>query len=279
MNSAKKKNMKSTISFQPRARYQRTPGLPWRAALVGSLIGLLGALVFFAPAAWLAAGLSAATSGRLQLLDVRGTVWTGTGRALLTGGTGSKDKAVLPGTLAWQVRPAWAGVKLQINAACCTPAPLQTRLSFGWKTLEIRIEDGASQWPAALLAGLGTPWNTVQAEARMQLTTQNLALKLFEGRFAMSGAAELKALDVSSRLSKIRPMGSYQLVLNGGPVPALELSTLSGALKLSGSGSWVGSKLRFKGVASVDADMVDAFTNLLNIIGRRQGVQSIITLG
>lgn len=271
--------MKSTTPFQPLARRQRAPGSPWRAALLGSVIGLLGALIFYAPAAWLAAGLSAATSGRLQLLDVRGTVWTGSGRALLTGGSGSKDNALLPGLLAWQLRPAWAGLKLQINAACCTPAPVQTHLSVGWKTLDIRIEDGMSQWPAALLAGLGTPWNTVQAEASLQLTTQGLVLKVFDGRLAMLGAAQLKALDVSSRLSKIRPMGSYQLALSGGPVPALELTTLSGALKLSGSGSWVGSRLRFKGIASVDADMVDAFTNLLNIIGRRQGVQSIITLG
>ena len=74
-------------------------------------------------------------------------------------------------------------------------------------------------------------------------------------------------------------MGSYQIDLTGGNTPQLALNTLSGALKLSGSGSWVGSKLRFSGVASVEPELLGAFTNLLNIIGRRQGVQSIITLG
>ena len=267
------------MSVQLPISRHRAPAPPWRAALLGSLGGLLGALIIFAPAAWMAAGLFEATNGRVQLLDVRGTVWTGSGRVLLTAGSGSRDKAVLPGTLSWQLRPAWAGLKLQISAVCCTPSPVQARFSFSWNTTEINIDDSVSQWPAALMSGLGTPWNTVQADANLQLTTQNLVFKLLDGRVAVSGAAQLKALDVSSRLSKIKPMGSYLLTFTGGLVPVLELTTLSGAFRLSGNGSWVGSRLRFNGNASVDPDMVDAFTNLLNIIGRRQGVQSVITLG
>lgn len=84
---------------------------------------------------------------------------------------------------------------------------------------------------------------------------------------------------MSSRLSEVKPLGSYQLLFNGGPMPAVELITLSGAFKLSGKGSWIGPRLRFNGTASVDPDMVATFANLLNIIGRRQGVQSIIIIG
>lgn len=271
--------MKRPMSYSFAKSRRIAPASPWRTAVLGGLIGFLAVLIIFAPARWVAAGLFEASNGRVQLVNVRGTVWTGSGRVLLTGGSDSRDKAVLPGTFKWALRPAWAGLKLQINAACCTPVPLQTRLSLGWNAVELTVEDGFSQWPANLMAGLGTPWNTIQADANLQLTTTNLVLKSLEGRLVVAGAAQLKALDVSSRLSEVKPLGSYQLLFNGGPVPAIELITLSGAFKLSGKGSWIGPRLRFNGTASVDQDMVATFANLLNIIGRRQGVQSIITIG
>jgi general secretion pathway protein N len=267
------------MPFQARSSRHRTEPAPWGYALSGSVLGLVLALVFFAPASLLGAGLAAASQGRLQLVDARGTVWSGSARLLLTGGIGSRDSSTLPSRLDWKLRPAWAGVKLQVNAPCCTPEPLLARLRIGWSTQDVELGNATSKWPTAILAGLGTPWNTVQAEGSLELKTQDLAFKRVEGRVSLAGNAQLQALDVSSRLSTVRPMGSYQLLLTGGAAPAIVLSTLSGTLKLSGSGSWVGSRLRFSGVASVDPELVAAFTNLLNIIGRRQGVQSIITLG
>ena len=267
------------MPFQPRSSRHRTAPAPWAYALLGSFLGMALALVIFAPASWLGAGLAAASQGRLQLLDAHGTVWSGSARLLLTGGTGSRDRAALPSLLNWKLRPAWAGFTVRIDAPCCTPIPLDARLTLGWNTQDVRVSDVTSQWPAAMLAGLGTPWNTVQAEGSLELTTRGLSFQSTDGRMSMAGSAQLKALAVSSRLSTVRPMGSYQIDLTGGNTPQLALNTLSGALKLSGSGSWVGSKLRFSGVASVEPELLGAFTNLLNIIGRRQGVQSIITLG
>ena len=74
-------------------------------------------------------------------------------------------------------------------------------------------------------------------------------------------------------------MGSYRFTLLGGPSPSLELTTLEGSLQLSGQGQWVGQRLRFKGVASAAPDRVEALSNLLNILGRRDGARSIITVG
>ena len=252
---------------------------PWGWALLGSALGLALTLIFFAPAAWLGAALPALSSGRLLLQDTRGTLWTGSGRLLLTGGSGSRDLSALPGRLDWRLRPSWAGLTLALNAPCCTLEPVLGRLRIGWQTQEIQLDDAVSQLPAALLVGLGTPFNTIQAEGSLRLSTQQLVLQRFDGRLAFTGTAQLQALDISSRLSTVAPMGSYQLVYSGGPAPSLALSTLSGALKLSGTGNWVGARLRFNGLASVEPELLGAFTNLLNIIGRRQGSQSIITLG
>lgn len=267
------------MPFQPRSsRHQAAPS-PWNWALLGSAIGLAVALVFFAPAAWLGTALTAASKGRLQLVDASGSVWTGSARLMVTGGEGSRDAAFLPGRVEWRIRPVLTGLNVMLNAACCTPTPLQARLRLGWQTQGIEVDNATSQWPAELLAGLGTPFNTVQATGTLSLGTQSLVVRQFDGRVTFNGTAQLQALGVSSRLSTIRPMGSYQILLSGGAAPALVLSTLAGPLNLSGNGSWVGTRLRFNGVAAVEPELQGAFTNLLNIIGRRQGAQSIITIG
>ena len=132
---------------------------------------------------------------------------------------------------------------------------------------------------AAVLAGLGTPWNTLQPQGQLMLQTQGLEAVWSAGRMALAGRAQLDAMSMSSRLSTLRPMGSYRLELTGGEVPALALSTLQGPLQLTGSGQWVSQRLRFAGEASAAPDREAALANLLNIIGRRSGARSLITVG
>ena len=74
-------------------------------------------------------------------------------------------------------------------------------------------------------------------------------------------------------------MGSYRLTVNGGDAPTLALTTLDGALLLNGSGQWVGQRLRFTGEAMAAPGREAALGNLLNIIGRRTGDRSILTVG
>jgi len=84
---------------------------------------------------------------------------------------------------------------------------------------------------------------------------------------------------MASRLSPLRPMGSYRLTLSGGVAPTLRLDTLEGDLRLTGSGQWVGSRLRFNGEASAPPEREAALANLLNLIGQRRGPRSLITIG
>ena len=252
---------------------------PWGWAVAGAVLGVVLAVVLFAPARWLSAVVQQASGGQVQLIEPHGTIWDGSARLLLSGGRGSRDSAALPGQVDWRLRPGWLALNFQITAACCTPAPLQAYLAPRWTGSVLQLADGASQWPAALLAGLGTPWNTVQAEGSLRLVTQGLSFTWNEGRLAVAGRAELSALAMSSRLSTLKPMGSYRITLTGGDTPALEVSTLEGSLQLSGSGRWVGARLRFEGVASAAPEHEAALANLLNIIGRRNGTRSIITLG
>ena len=111
------------------------------------------------------------------------------------------------------------------------------------------------------------------------MTSRALSVEWSAGRLALNGQAELVAQDISSRLSTLRPMGSYRITLQGGAAPAVRLQTLEGSLQLTGGGQWVGQRLHFQGEASAAADREAALSNLLNIIGRRSGPRSIITIG
>ncbi len=263
----------------------RTPGLPhqpapWRWAIAGALLGGVVATTVFAPARWLAAALSQASGQQLQLVSAQGSIWAGSSQLVLSGGQGSVNAVALPGQVSWRIRPVWAGLSIQITAACCTPQPLQLRaMAVGWKGMRIVLQDGQSQWPASLLAGLGTPWNTVQAQGQLSATTQDFVVELGPTGLSQTGRLQLDALNISSRLSTLSPMGSYRITLLGGPSPSLELTTLEGSLQLSGQGQWVGQRLRFSGVASAAPERVEALSNLLNILGRRDGARSIITVG
>jgi general secretion pathway protein N len=255
------------------------PHSPWGWAVGGALAGLLPALLVFAPAQWLAQGLARATGGQLLLSEARGTVWNGSAQLVLTGGTASQDRTALPGRVQWTLRPTFTGVRAQLQAPCCTVQPLQARLALGLSQLRVTVGDSQSRWPAALLSGLGTPWNTLQPQGQLALQTRGLQAAWQAGRMVLDGQVQLDALDMSSRLSTLRPMGSYRLAMQGGEVPILTLSTLSGHLQLSGSGQWVGQRLRFAGEASAAPDREAALTNLLNIIGRRNGARSLINVG
>jgi hypothetical protein len=75
-----------------------------------------------------------------------------------------------------QLEPSWRGISLVLQADCCTPQPL--RLTLGWTDAGpgLKLDDASSRWPAEVLTGLGTPWNTLQPAGRMVLQTQGLAL-------------------------------------------------------------------------------------------------------
>ena len=253
---------------------------PWGWAWAGALLGLLLVLVLTAPARWLTQAVMQASGGRVQLNDPADSLWNGSAKLVLTGGAGSQDVTALPGRVHWRLRPGWSGVRVALTADCCTATgPIELAIRPRWGGASVTVADSQSQWPAAVLTGLGTPWNTVQPQGELSLATRGLALETVAGRLTVLGAADITLRQVSSRLSTLQPLGSYQLQVNGGDAVSLQLSTLEGALRLSGSGQWVGSRLRFNGEATAAPGMEAQLANLLNIIGRRQGERAIISIG
>ena len=256
------------------------PRAPWHWALTGVVLGALVLLAFAAPARWLVSGLAWASGERVLLSDAQGSVWGGSALLVLAGGADSHDRAALPGRVHWRLVPVALGVDVRIRADCCTPQePLELRARPGWGGFRIDVADGQSLWPAALLAGLGTPLNTIQPQGELALTTRALGFQRTAGRWIVNGGLEVTARQLSSRLSTLRPMGSYRLELRGGEDIRVTLTTLEGGLRLSGSGQWVGTRLRFRGEASTAPGLEAQLANLLNILGRREGDRAIMSFG
>jgi general secretion pathway protein N len=248
-------------------------------AVLGLLLGALLALALYAPARWLAAGLARWSDGHLQLVNARGTVWNGTAGVVFASGAGGVEAISLPGAVSWTLRPRWDGVAAALQIPCCAARPLQFHARPRPDGLQLAWQDNQSRWPAALLAGFGAPWNTLKPEGVLDLAMQGFTMQWSGPQLRLAGRATLDATDISSSLSTLRPMGSYRITLEGGPQPSLLLTTREGSLQLNGSGRWNGRALRFDGEASAAPGREDALSNLLNIIGRREGARSIITLG
>jgi general secretion pathway protein N len=266
--------------------WDKSRGAATRWAVAGVALGVLVALIAYAPAAWLASAVASATHQRVLLADARGTVWSGSAVAVLTGGEGSRDASSLPGRLSWTTRWRGLGVDLQLEHACCLngAVALQVRPGFGRTTYTLVPPSGwVGQWPAALLGGLGTPWNTMQLAGSVRLVSPGLRIESVQGRMVVDGKADFEVLGVSSRLSTLETLGSYRMSITGDAanpgLSTLQVTTQSGALQLSGSGTVGPAGVRFRGEARASATEEAALSNLLNIIGRRDGARSVISIG
>ena len=256
-------------------------------SLTGVLIGACFALVSQAPATWLAKAINNASQQRFVLQSAQGTVWQGSALALLADGSQAAHTlgTPLPTRLHWSFSSGFDShlmrfvMRAQIKSACCTPTPLQLAISLGWQGLRIDVADQQSQWPAHWLVGLGAPWNTVQPEGSMQLRTENLNWQSKAGTPTVQGLAELTLSQLATPLSTLRPLGTYRLRLQGGDTMAVSLATLEGGLQLSGAGQWANGRLQFKGEARAQPALEAALSNLLNILGQRQGAISLMQIG
>lgn len=274
---------------------------------VGGLLGGVLAVVSFAPASWLADRVAALSGDYVRLADARGTLWKGSAVMVLTGGPGSRDASALPGRFHWTVGWQGAGLALRAEHACCIQGHATLRLSGGLGRLRLQVlPAGAAplpgavagsaevlgaaaptslplgQWPASWLVGLGTPWNTLQPKGLMRVSTGGLTLDWVQGRWLIGGRADVELDAIASRLSPLEVLGNYRISLQGDPkgeAATVQLSTRSGPLQMSGNGQWAASKLRFTGQAQADAGSEIALNNLLNLIGRRQGPLSLLSIG
>jgi general secretion pathway protein N len=291
---AKKRGFATSIMPNPwqdstyaEAAWGRSRSASMRWGIAGACVGLVVGLVVFAPAQWLAQAVASSTDQRVLLSDARGTIWSGNAVVILTGGADSRDASALPGRLDWSL--GLQGSKLAVAArhACCLNGTVNMHIRPGISQTSITLlpkPDGVGQWPSSLLAGLGTPWNTLGLGGSLRLSSNGLTVHMVQGRIRFEGNADLDIVNASSRLVALDKLGSYRVNLSGNAAqpnepPAIVLTTLEGVLSLSGNGTITPKGLRFRGEASSTPQATSALSNLLNIIGRRDGAKSVISIG
>lgn len=221
-----------------------------------------------APAAWVGDWLQ--EQGRLRLIDARGTVWIGSAMLGLSDG---RQVMLIPGRLSWKIDLA-ALASGRVTADISHPA-LAAPLAVSLAATSIALKAGQAELPAALLAALGAPFNTVRPGGALSLRWTNIELK----GGALAGNLQIDWREAQSALSKVAPVGSYRLQVTGaGDTARVQLDTLRGPLRLQGSGTVKGGRVSFKGLASADPDMRPALIGLISVLGPRVGNDALLVL-
>lgn len=236
-------------------------------ALAAVLAAALTAAVR-APAAWVGDWLQ--SQGRLRLLDARGTVWNGSAMLGLNDG---RQVMLVPGRISWELGLA-AMFSGRVMANVVHPS-LAAPLAVSLSATSISLKAGQAELPAAILSALGAPFNTIRPGGILGLRWTDVEIK----GGVLAGNLQIDWREAQSALSTVAPLGNYRLQITGaGDAARLQLDTLSGPLRLQGSGTLKGGRVSFKGLASAEPDMRPALNGLIGVLGSRSGDNALLFL-
>jgi len=171
----------------------------------------------------------------------------------------------------------FGSVDVQLENPDALTQPVSLR--GGWSSWE--VSPAALMLPADGLAGLGAPLNTLAPSGRMKLTWSSLQLVREGQGVSLNGRTTLEMQDMSSRLTPVKPLGSYQLAFDWkGQQAALALNSQRGPLLLSGAGKFEHGRLEFSGQAEAATGFEDQLGGLLSMLGQRKpnSVKNVIAL-
>jgi general secretion pathway protein N len=252
-----------------------------RAVLWLALVALavLLTILVFLPAAWLGPLVEKQTGGRLTLGDAQGTLWHGS--AFLGGapGEGGSVTPLLPGRFAWRLSPLVLFGQVDVDLE--NPQALSRPVHVEGSWSQWQVSGAELRLPAERLAGLGAPLNTLAPSGTIKLSWNTLELVRQQNTVSVIGRTVLSMTDMGSRMTPIKPLGSYEMAMDWhGQQAEVMLRTLRGALLLSGSGALHNGRLQFSGQAEAAAGYEETLGNLLNLLGQRRMVngKNIIAL-
>lgn len=238
--------------------------LPW---LVIAVVSCGVTLVAMMPAAWITPQFAKATQGHVNLIEPAGSLWHGSAALVLAAGPDAGAGTLLPGRVQWQTAfwPLLTGhLSMSMRQMPAMPDPIQVAAA----PRGAMISAGQIAVPAALLAGLGAPFNTLDLHGAVQLSWTPWRLR----GARTYGQLVVTLTDMSSRVSPVKPLGSYRVALQAqGDTSTIDLSTLNGPLMLSGHGAITATTTSFHGKASAVGAASDNLAGLLNLLGRPTG--------
>lgn len=244
------------------------------AAILSALITMLA----FLPAAWLGPVLESRTGGRITLGDAQGSLWRGS--AFIGAAPSGKDAvaALLPGRFVWHLSPLVLVGQVEATLENTQALSQAVHIRGSWSTWA--ISPASLSLPAERLAALGAPLNTLRPSGRMQLAWQQMALARQSDGVDLHGIMTLDMIAMASRLSPVKPLGSYRLRLDWqGKQAGLTLETLSGSMLLNGSGKLHDGRLQFSGTAEAAVGQEEKLASLLSLLGQRRQINGKNVIG
>ncbi len=191
------------------------------ALLFGSVF-LIG-LIAFAPASLLGYAMEHFSGGMLQLAQTTGSLWHGSGVALLRQKTGYR----MLGSYRWQLHPFAGALQVQAGEA----APMTVR--YNPFSARISIDALRLTLPVSIMEVAAPQLGPYQLQGTLDTHSDHLTLDAG----GMNGQVTMDWAGAASGLSEIRPLGDYRIQLNGnGSGLDAQLSTLSGKLQLAVTG-------------------------------------------
>ena len=192
------------------------------------------ALVVMLPATWVDSALRSASDDRLGLAGVEGTLWSGAGRLEMRDARG---RAAIAKPVAWHVQP----LSLLRGRLLCELEfdPPGKRIPVTISPSRIELEGAEFDVPAGVF-GLGMPrLAPLGLTGDVRIHIARLAIE----RHALHGDATAQWRAAGSALTRVWPLGNYELRFNSEAGPArASLRTLQGPIELDGDGSWAAGK-------------------------------------
>lgn len=221
-------------------------------------------LVATMPARWVAERVLPPGPRSIALQAIEGTVWSGSARAAFGSHAGTfvldriewsfLPSRLLQGRVAYSVLVRGAGFDGRGELA---------RSFGGWS-----LHGLTARGDAALATAFAPVLSAWRPQGNVSVSSPALAIE----RPQVRGDLRIEWSGAATSLSEVRPLGSYRAdVVAEGAAARIDVSTLSGPLRLTGKGSLaLPSQLTFSGEARAEAPQAAALQPLLDLMGPRK---------
>lgn len=220
----------------------------FRTALFLGVLFYVAFLVATLPAAFINVALAHYGGKRLQMTDVQGTIWQGSGN--LYGMESLHWKIGVPDLLLGHI-----SVRILSNKAALPITVVISPSRIEMKQVELLL-------PAALLPDFLPPLRPMAPDGLLHVSAD-----AFTVSNTFFGKVSIEWLNAASSLSRVAPLGSYhgRIAAHGHRLD-IRLDTLNGPLFLAGKGYWSRrSGLHFAGSAHSSNEQL---AGLLNLMGK-----------
>ncbi len=213
-------------------------------------------LIAFTPASLMGYALEHISGGTLSLAQTTGSLWQGSGVALLRQNTRYQTL----GSYRWHLQLFSASLQVQTGESALMTVRY---VPFAGR---INIENLHLTLPASALELAAPQLGPYQLQGTLEVSSDHLSADAA----GLNGQVTMDWTRAASGLSDIRPLGDYRILLQGnGAALDAQLSTLSGKLLLSGKGRFdKANGMNINGTAQAAPGMAAAELNeLLHHIG------------